>query len=66
MDKFDNICVLKCTEDVLVENIKLLCKHGVSYVPGFDGFMTDGHTFYYVLGNFDDVKNIPFKGEILK
>ena len=62
----EKICILKCKEKDLLHNVKVLCTENLEYLPGFPGLFCKGNRFYFILKNYEDLKDIDIRGKIIK
>ena len=55
------------TEDIILYlPTKILCKENLEYLPGFPGLFCKGNRFYFILKNYEDLKDIDIRGKIIK
>ena len=65
MENFNNIAILKCTEEDLRHNIIVLCANTVETVIGIPTVVAKGDYFYFILRDIEVVKNLNVKGEFI-
>jgi hypothetical protein len=65
MENFNNIAILKCTEEDLRHNIIVLCENTTKLVVGMPTVITKGDYFYFILRDIEAVKSLNVKGEFI-
>lgn len=62
---FDNIAVLKCKEKDFRHNIVILCENTAKTIQNIPTIVSKGRYFYFILKNYDEVKNLSLKGKFI-